>query len=220
MMSDALLGNVVPITRQCNSPSASEGLGSVLEGAAYSDAMRFDRMFEDLEARFAHHEDEEMRAVSEELGRAERAQVTLADRLRGAGDAPLTLHLGADLRLIGQVDELGPDWLLLQGTRSAPERAIIPLNSISLVLGLPVRARPETESVLSPRSLGSLLREVARDRSIVRMHTAAGMMTGRLSTVGADALDLHTLPTGESTLVPGSTRVTVPLPALRALLLQ
>src|SRR5690625_7490756 len=72
--------------------------------------MRFDRIFEDLEGRFVHQEQEEIRAVSEELARAERAQLALADRLRAAGDRPITIHLEQDLRVTGSVEEVGWDW--------------------------------------------------------------------------------------------------------------
>src|SRR5699024_12389598 len=69
---------------------------------AYSGAMRFERIFEDLEGQFAHHQQEEARAVSEELTRAEQAQLTLADRLRGAEGRRLTLHLGGAVRVSGE----------------------------------------------------------------------------------------------------------------------
>src|SRR5690625_7783485 len=76
--------------------------------------MRFDRIFEDLEGRFVHQEQEEIRAVSEELARAERAQLALADRLRAAGDRPITIHLEQDLRVTGPVEEVGWEWLELR----------------------------------------------------------------------------------------------------------
>ena len=140
--------------------------------------MRFERIFEDLEGRFAHHEQQEMRAVSEDLARAERAQLTLADRLRGAGTQLLTLHVGSGLRLSGSVDEIGADWVTL---RDGPggQRTVIPLGAIVLVHGLPTRARLPEESLLSPLGLGSVLREIARDRTIVRLETTVGGVIGR-----------------------------------------
>ena len=178
--------------------------------------MRFDRIFEDLEGRFVHQEQEEMRAVSEELARAERAQLALADRLRAAGDRPITIHLGQDLRVTGPVQEVGLDWLELRDQASGA-RVIVPSASIALIAGLSDRARPREEALRPPRSLGSVLRGIARDRGVVRLETRAGRLIGRIATVGADALDMHQLPTGErSSSGTGSARLTVAMSALLA----
>ena len=179
--------------------------------------MRFERIFEDLEGRFEHHEQEELRAVSEDLARAERAQLTLADRLLGAGRRELTLHVGSGLRLAGAVEEVGAEWVSLRETRTA-QRAVVPLAAIGIVEGLSSRARPAEESLRSPLRLGSVLREIARDRSVVRLETTAGTVLGRIAGVGADALDVLSLPTGESSSVPGSARLTVTMSSLLAVL--
>lgn len=179
--------------------------------------MRFERIFEDLEGRLEHHEQEELRAVSEDLARAERAQLTLADRLRGAGERELTVHIGADLRLSGVVQEVGAEWVALRETRSA-QRAVVPLAAIGIVEGLSSRARPAEATLRSPLGLGSVLREIARDRSVVRLETSAGAVLGRIAAVGADTLEVLSLPTGESASVPGSTRLTVTTDSLLAVL--
>jgi hypothetical protein len=168
--------------------------------------MRFERIFEDLEGRLEHHEQQEVRAVSEDLARAERAQLTLADRLRGAEE-----------RLSGTVQEVGAEWVGLRESRSA-QRAVVPLGAIGIVEGLSSRARPAEESLRSPLGLGSVLREIARDRSVVRLETTAGTVLGRIAAVGADALDVLSLPTGESSSVPGSARLTVTTASLLAVL--
>lgn len=177
--------------------------------------MRFERIFEDLEGRFAHHEQQEMRAVSEDLTRAERAQLTLVDRLRGASGAALTVHLGPHMRVAGTVEDMGVDWLLLRETAGSA-LVLVPTARIALVEGLVARARPADESPLRGIGLGAVLRRIARDRATVRVETTIGSLTGRIAAVGADALDLQTLPTGETSAVPGSTRVTVGINALIA----
>lgn len=175
--------------------------------------MRFERIFDDLEGQFAHHQQEEVRAVSEELTRAELSQLTLADRLRGAEDQRLTLHLGPALRVGGVVQEVGAGWAAL-AAEGGRRSAVVPLSAIVMVEGLPPRVRLPEESLRSPRGIGSVLREIARDRSLVHLETRGGAVTGRIASVGADALDLRSLPTGESTVVPGSARITVTLDAL------
>lgn len=179
--------------------------------------MRFERIFEDLEGRLEHHEQEELRAVSEDLARAERAQLTLADRLRGAGERVVTVHVGAGLRLVGTVQEVGEGWVALRESRSA-QSAVVPLHAIGILEGLSSRARPAEESLRSPLGLGSVLREIARDRSVVRLETTAGVVLGRIAAVGADTLDVLSLPTGETSGVPGSARLTVATASLLAVL--
>lgn len=179
--------------------------------------MRFDRIFEDLEGRLDHHEQEEIRAVSEDLARAERAQVTLVQRLRGSLGNELTVLLASSLRLTGTVEALGPDWLVLH-QQAAGTRALVPLHALGMIEGLAARARPAEESLLADPSLNSMLRTLARDRSLVTLETTAGSVSGRISAVGAETLDLRTLPTREPGPVPGSTRVTVVTASLLALI--
>lgn len=175
--------------------------------------MRFERIFEDLEGQFAHHREQEMRAVSEDLTRAERARLTLADRLRGAQGRPLTLHLTTSLRVAGVLQEVGPDWVAL-GEGAGTARSVVPLAAVVVVEGLSPRARPAEESLLSPLGLGAVLREIARDRAVVHCETTAGALVGRISAVGADSLDLRALPTGETVAAPGSSLLTVATAAL------
>jgi hypothetical protein len=184
---------------------------------AYSGRMRFERIFDDLEGQFAHQQQQEVRAVSEDLTRAEQAQLTLADRLRGAAGHALTLHLGTALRVGGTVQDVGTEWVSL-AVEGGGRRAVVPLCAVALVEGLPTRARPAEETLRSALGLGSVLREIARDRSVVRLETTAGGLIGRIAAVGADALDLRTLPTGEPTAAPGSARLTVTTSSLLAVL--
>src|SRR5690625_7281995 len=87
-----------------------------------------------------------------------------------------------------------------------------------MIAGLSDRARPREEALRPPRSLGSVLRGIARDRGVVRLETRAGRLTGRIAAVGADALDVDQLPTGErSSSVTGAARLTVAMSALLAI---
>ncbi|MFC0674496.1 hypothetical protein [Brachybacterium hainanense] len=180
--------------------------------------MSLGRMFDDLEGRFAHLEGLDMRAMSDELARAERSQVQLADRFRAAQSRPVGIHLDGGIRVDGIVDEVGEGWVLL---RAAVEggRSLVPMPRIAMVEGLTARARPAEESRASlPRGIGHVLRRLARDRSLVRIRTDGGSCHGRIRAVGADALDVLTSPTGEASRVPGRQEIVVPFAAL--LLLQ
>lgn len=169
--------------------------------------MRFDRIFDDLEGRMEHLEGEERRAMTQELTRAERAQVALADRLRAAVDRRVALRLSGGISTEGSVEAVGADWVRLRGAAGA--RCWVPLAHAVIVEGLPPRSAPPASSRLSPPSLGHELRRLAQDRATVRLATSAGTVVGRIAAVGADALDIRQLPTGERSLSPGSALATV-----------
>lgn len=174
--------------------------------------MRFDRVFEDLEGQMAHLEQEEIRAVSEDLTRAERAQLALADRLRGALGSQIVVLLGESARVHGTVADSGSDWVLLEG--AGQRRALVPLHAICALQGLPPRARPPAPSIPPPASLTGRLRALARDRRAVLAETAAGRMTGRISAVGADWMEMRILPTGEAAAGAAGSVVTIPVRSL------
>lgn len=177
--------------------------------------MRFEKIFEDLEGRFEYHEREHMRATAEDLARAERAELTLSDRLRGSHGQDVTVYTGPSLQWRGDVQEVGPDWLGLRARRSS-STVVIPLASVDLVRGLSVRARPAPSGTLPALGLGSVLRSLARDRAVLRIETAGGPVTGRIAAVGADWIDLQHLPTGENSVSRSPARLTVMLSALLA----
>lgn len=169
----------------------------------YSGGMSMERMFEDLEARLEHLEGEEIRANAEELGRAERSQLTLLDRLQGGLGRRVRLHLRDGGVLDGPVAELADSWILL-GDGESGGRAIVRIAAIAGVEGLGGRARPQ-EGGRPGRSFASVLRSLARDRELLRI-TAQGLeATGRLAGVGSDCADLVVLPTGERAALGGGT---------------
>jgi hypothetical protein len=155
----------------------------------YSGPMRFDRMFEDLEGQMDHLEGEQRRAMTEDLTRAERAQISLLDRLRDQGERPLVVHLRGSLVIRGRLDEVGEDWIRLDADRGG-EQIWVPLGMLIALEGLSPRARPHEDSPLRPRSLSSELRSLGRDRVTVRVETTLGAVSGRIATVGSDVLDV------------------------------
>src|SRR5699024_9357441 len=123
------------------------------------------------------------------------------------------------VRVSGVVREVGDQWVALVAD-SGGRSAVVPLAAVVMLEGLPSRARLAEGSASSGRGLGSVLREIARDRSMVHLGTAGGAVTGRIAAVGADALDIRSLPTGERTASPGSERLTVAFSALRLVQLR
>ena len=177
----------------------------------YSEPMRFERIFEDIEGRHAHEQREEMRALAEDLTRAERSQLLLADRMRAVIGAQLVLHLRGGRRIGGRLTEATDGWILLV---EGGTRRLVPLPAVGMVEGLGARARLRDEGAAPEQSLASVLRALARDRGVVRVTTLAGEVTGRIAAVGADALDLRTVPTGETGATSGPGSITVALGGL------
>lgn len=176
--------------------------------------MSIESMFDDLEGRFAHLQDQEQRALAEELTRAERAQLVLADRLRGAAGARITVRLGSGLAPTGRLARVGADWIELAESAEEPPRVLISMRGIEMLEGLEARARPAEESVLPAPTLRRELRSLARDRALVQLRTTSLQVRGRIAAVGLDALDLLVFSTGERGAVPPGARVTIPLAAI------
>ncbi|PZR51546.1 hypothetical protein DNL40_15980 [Xylanimonas oleitrophica] len=169
---------------------------------------RWELLFADLEAQLAAQEQAERDGAVAELTRAEHASIPLADRLRAALGAPLTLELRDGEAVQGVVRRTAAAWVLLEG-RGAGGRVehLVPLAAVTGVTGLG-RAAVASMARTDALGLGTVLRGLQRDRARVVVRTAAGQAVGRLARVGKDHLDLE-----ETDRVPARLRV-VPFAAL------
>ena len=175
--------------------------------------MRWERLFEDLEAQLEAAENEELAAEVADRSRREVARLRLVDRLRGSVGATTILSLQG-LRVRGTIGRVGPDWVLLD---DAGADFLVPLAAVVLVEGLgPGSAEPGSEGEVTARlGLAYALRAIAGDRAEVRVFLADGSQrTGRIGRVGADHLELVEHDPGEPSLVRGTA--TVPFQGLTA----
>jgi hypothetical protein len=160
--------------------------------------MRWEGLFEDLEAQAAALEIAERGAEIEERTRAETAQLTLVDRLRPAVGLGLKLRCHGALVLSGQVRHVSPEWLLLD--EGDGREAFVSLASVTTVGGLGrLSAPPSTISEVESRlGMRHALRGIARDRSILRAHLAdASTIDGTIDRVGADFVEIAVHAPGE-----------------------
>lgn len=111
----------------------------------------------------------------------------------------------------GVVASVGTGWVLLAEGR---QEHLVLASAVVGVDGAHLRGVAPAPSVVRALGLGHALRAVSRDRTLVRLATAAGTWTGRIDAVGGDHLELGVVyedsgrPTGESRLVPfGAVRV-------------
>ncbi|QEH93680.1 hypothetical protein FV141_09195 [Dermacoccus abyssi] len=158
--------------------------------------MRMDRLLADLEAAEAARRAAEKRLEIAEGVRAERAAVTLEDRLRGAlGSAVEVVAAGHPVR--GRLVEVGSGWVALdRSSREAvvlgvddlarPGSVIVATAAIESVTGLrATHVKDEAPSV--GRTWGSVLRAIGRSRATVVWRTTVGNeFTGLVDAVGVD----------------------------------
>jgi hypothetical protein len=159
--------------------------------------VRWDALFDDLEAQAAALATAERAAEVDERTRVELGALTVLDRLRGATGTPVVVRLPGDLTLRGTVERVGPDWLLL-GEETGRE-ALVATGQLLGVRGLTRQAAaPDSMTVVESRlTLRHALRGVARDRSAVRIQLTDGSVDATIDRVGGDFLDVAVHPVGE-----------------------
>ena len=149
--------------------------------------MRWERLFEDLEAQLAADKVHEREAEIADRTRRERALIDLPARLlANVGDA-LGWWVGGQA-LGARVVEVGPDWVLVE---PAPGRSLLlRLEAVRSVSGL--RRGAQTSSVVARRlTLGLALGAISRDRAPVEVRDIDGrVLVGTVDVVGADHLEI------------------------------
>ena len=178
--------------------------------------MRWDLLFDDLEARLDQEQRDEERALALEEERLRLGRLTLRDRLdalaRGTGDehgATVRLELrGGDVVDVRPLS-FGRDWMNAvlhagngvsgqAGGLSGRERqCIVPLAAIAAVLPTRAQLEPSVAPVAGPATrladrigMPFVLRDLSRRRTPVHLTTDDGRAHGTLDRVARDHLDL------------------------------
>lgn len=100
--------------------------------------MRWDRLFDDLEAQLGAEERRDRDSEVADRTRRERARVELGARFAAAVGAVLRLRLVTGATLTGELLDLGEDWLLLRLENGRD--AVVPVAAVTVVTGLAPRA--------------------------------------------------------------------------------
>lgn len=153
---------------------------------AYIGAVRWDRLFDDLEAQLAAQARLELDAEVAERTRTERARITLGERFAGAVGTPLVVRLRGGALARGVLEDTGDGWLLLvEGTG----RQV--LVATAAVLGVSGLRRPRDDTRARRFGIGSAVRGISRDRrAVVVVDVDGGAVHGTIDAVGADAFDV------------------------------
>jgi hypothetical protein len=160
--------------------------------------VRWDELFDDLEAQLAEAELADLHAEVADRTRREVALLHLVDRLRPVVGRALTLRLLGAGVVEGQLTAMGPDWLLL--AEVGGRDALVARTAVIAVGGLAAQtAAPQSEGAVAARlNLAFALRAIVRDRSPVMVTLIDGSTTaGTPDRVGADFLEIAEHPQGE-----------------------
>lgn len=160
--------------------------------------MRWDRLFDDLEAQLEEEQARELAGEVSDRTRREIARLRAGDRIREAAGSRLQVTVAGAGHYDGTVSRVGPDWFLLDV--AAQPAALVRLGGVLGFTGLTTQAvEPGAEGkVLARLTFGYALRGVARDRSACRLHLVDGsVIDGTIDRVGADFVDVAEHPAGE-----------------------
>lgn len=154
-------------------------------------AVRWQSLFDDLEAQLAAAAAAELAGEVAERSRIEAGRVRLSDRLAVAPGVQVALTVTGGEVVRGTLAEAGVDWLLLD--EGSGRQALVPLVALLGLTGLGAHtAVPGTQGEVARRlDLRHALRGLARGRVGVALTLTDGStVTGTLDRVGADHLDL------------------------------
>jgi hypothetical protein len=173
--------------------------------------MRWQALFDDLEAQLEAAEAAELAGEVAERTRIEHGRVRLGDRLAAAAGSPVGLAVPGHGVVRGRLQDAGADWVLLDdGDAGAGGRAagraggrevLVPQAALLSVSGLPrTAAAPDAAGAVGRRlDLRWALRGLARSRAGVVVGLVDGSsLSGTLDRVGADHVDLAEHPAGEA----------------------
>jgi hypothetical protein len=160
--------------------------------------MRWDELFDDLEAQFGEAETADLAAEVTDRSRRELSLLRLVDRLRPVSGQPLALRLVGAGVIEGELRAVGPDWLLL--AEVGGREALVAAPAVLWIGGLAAQtAVPLGEGRVAARlDLAYALRGIVRDRSAVTLTLIDGATaTGTLDRVGVDFVEMAEHAPGE-----------------------
>lgn len=165
-------------------------------------AMRWDELFEDLEAQAEAQDAVEREDLVAEVDAAESARLLLLDRL-GRGDVA-KVALASGLIVEGAVADVGVGWFLL---RARPRELLVALRGVEWLEGA-TRADPDRERTARRLGLGHVLRGLAAREVEVVVETRNHDVAGTVTRTGADHVDVES-DRGRVTSVPWDAIVSV-----------
>jgi len=163
--------------------------------------VRWDRLFEDLEAQLEAERRLDLELEVADRTRRDRATRGLQDRLVDLLGCDVDVRVAGGARASGVVAQVGQDWLLIEPPAAATAVAatsLVPFHALRVLTpaGSGRRGAVDGASRVSRRfGLGHALRGLSRDRVAVRVLDVDGqVLTGTIDGVGADLVELSEHP--------------------------
>ena len=163
--------------------------------------MRWDRLFDDLEAQLEAERRLDLELEVADRTRRDRATRGLQDRLVDLLGCELDVRVAGGARASGVVAQVGQDWLLLERPGAATAVAatsLLPFHAVRVLTpgGCGRRGPADGAQHVSRRfGLGHALRGLSRDRLAVRLQDVDGeVLTGTIDGVGADLVEVSEHP--------------------------
>jgi hypothetical protein len=154
--------------------------------------VRWDELFQDLEAQLEAAEQAGLAGEIADRTRRESASVTLVARLRAHVGCRLALTVqGVEQPLHTDIVEVAAEWLLVR--EHGGRLSLIPTAALLGVTGLGGRSvgQLSVPTVTARLGLAHALRGLSRDRAALSVVLVDGSrLTGTLDTVGSDFVDL------------------------------
>ncbi len=149
--------------------------------------MRWDELFEELEAEFSAAHRKENDAEIIDMVHAEAATIPFADRLRHRVGQRIQVRLRNGETRQGILDEANLVWSMIHDRN---RRFLIPHAAVAFAWPLG-GAAPELNGIPARVTLGYALRKLAAAGLDLRVLTDGGELHGRVGMVGADYCDIH-----------------------------
>lgn len=158
--------------------------------------MRWDRLFDDLEAQASAEWEAERAALDAEAERVRIAQLSLVSRMRAAREAgaQVRCQLRSGERVQGLLVAAGADWCAMDVAAGrvviVPLRALVTVHMSSRDVRESTRAH-RGEGLRDRLTLGYVLRDLARRRIRVEVMLETGQtLTGTIDRAAADHCDV------------------------------
>jgi len=182
--------------------------------------VRWNRLFDDLEAQVHQLERSDRVAQVAEQTRAARGGVALLEALTADRGREVSVQARSVGRLLGAIGDVGEDWFTLDMDIQGPRRrraVLLPVSSVQSVAGLSGFAEQQASASARRFGLRLALRALSRDRSSLRVHLADDIVTGTIERVAHDHVDVAEHPDDQPPRRPQvRTGQTIPLWAICA----
>ncbi|AOZ72472.1 hypothetical protein BK816_03490 [Boudabousia tangfeifanii] len=171
--------------------------------------MSIELVIADLESKFSASLRAEAESMVAEMVPAYQSGITLLGRLKGSLGQEIELTLTDGRVIDGCLLRATKDWVLL---RTAYESVLIPLSQVNVFgpLGKALMGSHRLDNL----SMGTILRDLADKKSLVRLFLLSGNWLGHVVSCGSDWIGFRVYETRKELIVPLTAIVSISTPVI------